>query len=579
MKNQKHKSPIMQIFRHGNVSKWGVFLIVAFAMLQSAIKAATSFCVGRSIDGMTQFSQYDIVFYLVIAICIQPIGALLLVGENRAIGVTSEKMFKAIKEKVFTSIVQGKMEWFERETSSGDLTSRLNSDLNLLIKIFSSTFTWLLSVLLQATFAIVLCIAVSWQLSLIYFFILPISIFLIRHLSASIKSHQKKISKSKSRAASVATEVMESLASVKSFGVYGSMLKKYNAAVDTACTEANENNKVSAKLTFIKLLANMLQIFILFVASFFLVKNGYLSAGSVVIFISLSGYIREGFELVDYSIACIRRASGLSERILEIIGIPCENGGSVTKDIKDSAVIAARDMTFTYPSKTEPALKNIDLQVKANQSVGVIGESGSGKSTVIKLLCGFYDAPEGKLCIDDVPVEEWNLNSLRKKISLVAQEPFLFKGTIYENIACGRDGCTEEEVLKAVKDAQLEKFIETLPEGLNTMLDDRGKNLSGGQRQRICVARAMVRNAPIVLLDEATSALDPETEEQICDALDKLMIGRSAIIVTHKLKTVRNADYIYCLNRGSVIEEGTPAELTENKDGYYHQMLVKQHLA
>lgn len=578
MKKQNRKSQIMQIFKHGNVSGWGVSFIVVFAMLQSAIKSTTSFCIGRSIDGITLFPQYDVVFYLIIAICIQPISSLLLVGENRAIGITGEKMFKSIKEKVFNSIAEGKMEWFERETSSGDLTSRLNNDLNLLINIFSSTFTWLLRVLLQATFAIALCMAVSWQLSLIYFLILPISILLIRHLSVSIKAHQKKISKSKGRAASVATEIMENLASVKSFGVYNSMLKKYNAAVDMACTEAKENNRVSAKLTFIKLLTNMLQIFILLVASFFFVQNGYISAGGVVIFISLSGYIREGIELVDYSISCIRKASGLSERILEIIDIPRENGGSITNDIKASAVIAARDMTFTYPSKTEPALKNIDFLVKANQSVGVIGESGSGKSTVIKLLCGFYNAQKGNICVDDVPIEKWNLDSLRKKISLVSQDPFLFKGTIYENIACGRDGCTEEEVMKAVRDAQLEKFIETLPDGLNTMLDDCGKNLSGGQRQRICIARAMVRNAPIILLDEVTSALDHETEEQICVALDKLMIGRSVIIVTHKLKTVQNADYIYCLNRGSVIEEGTPAELTGNKDGYYHQMLVKQHL-
>lgn len=218
----------------------------------------------------------------------------------------------------------------------------------------------------------------------------------------------------------------------------------------------------------------------------------------------------------------------------------------------------------------------LDFRFGRVQTVALVGESGSGKSTVVSLIERFYDPEGGAVLIDGVNVNEFQLKWLRQQIGLVSQEPVLFNESIRANICYGKEGVTEEEMVRAAKDANAHNFISTLPGGYDTLVGERGVQLSGGQKQRVAIARAIVKNPRILLLDEATSALDTESEKVVQEALDRVMVGRSTIVIAHRLTTIRNADLIAVVQKGEIVEQGKHAELMSIEEGVYAS-LVKLH--
>jgi subfamily B ATP-binding cassette protein MsbA len=226
-----------------------------------------------------------------------------------------------------------------------------------------------------------------------------------------------------------------------------------------------------------------------------------------------------------------------------------------------------KECAFSY-TNGKAALQGISLEIPAGKRIALVGPSGSGKSTLLNLIPRFYDVTSGAIMIDGMDIREVNLSSLRSHIALVSQEVILFDDTVRANIAYGRWGESEEEIVNAAKAASAHNFIMNLPEGYDTLVGEQGVRLSGGQRQRLSIARAMLKNAPILLLDEATSSLDAESEQQVQAALDRLMKGRTTIVVAHRLATVVDADMIYVIEEGSVLEKGTHLELLENNKTY-----------
>jgi subfamily B ATP-binding cassette protein MsbA len=250
----------------------------------------------------------------------------------------------------------------------------------------------------------------------------------------------------------------------------------------------------------------------------------------------------------------------------------CENPIELKGLNKD---VVFKDVCFEYVPN-QPILKNINLTVPKNETLAIVGNSGGGKSTLVNLIPRFYDITSGSLMIDDIDVRKYSIKSLRHNISMVFQDNFLYSGTIRENIMMGNPDATEEELADSIKYAHLQDLISELPQGLETLLGERGMTLSGGQRQRVAIARAMLRNAPIVILDEATSALDNESEAVVQKAMDNLMKNRTVFIIAHRLSTIKNADRIAVINEGELVELGTHDELMSIEHGHYKHLYEMQ---
>lgn len=237
--------------------------------------------------------------------------------------------------------------------------------------------------------------------------------------------------------------------------------------------------------------------------------------------------------------------------------------------------IKFENVDFEY-IPNQPVLKNLNLTVSKNETLAIVGNSGGGKSTLVNLIPRFYDIKSGHIKFDDVDIREYTIDSLRQNISMVFQDNFLYSGTIRENIMMGNFSATEEDLKQAIFSAHLQDMIKELPQGLDTMLGERGLTLSGGQRQRVAIARAMLRNAPIVILDEATSALDNESEAIVQKAMDNLMKDRTVFIIAHRLSTIKNADRIAVINEGELVELGTHEELMGIENGQYKALYEMQ---
>lgn len=255
---------------------------------------------------------------------------------------------------------------------------------------------------------------------------------------------------------------------------------------------------------------------------------------------------------------------------------PDSPSSTVVTDLKGH--IEFRNVSFRYPRRPDITIFNeLNLEVSAGKSMAIVGQSGSGKSTVISLLLRFYDPTSGAILIDGFDIKSLNLKALRMRISLVQQEPVLFSTTIYDNIKYGNSGASEIEIMKAAKAANAHGFISRMPEGYQTRVGENGVQLSGGQKQRVAIARAILKDPSILLLDEATSALDTESEKQVQEALNKLMYGRTTILIAHRLSTVQGADTITVLKHGEVVESGSHEQLISNPGSIYFQLVSLQY--
>jgi ABC-type multidrug transport system fused ATPase/permease subunit len=272
------------------------------------------------------------------------------------------------------------------------------------------------------------------------------------------------------------------------------------------------------------------------------------------------------------------KAVGASERIVDILHTEQETDTKPFTFSKVTGAIQFKEVNFHYPTRVDvQVLKNMNFNIQPGEKIALVGPSGAGKSTIIQLLLKFYDIHSGNILVDGKDINEMEIKELRSNIAIVPQEVMLFGGTIRENILYGKLDATEEELLTAAKKANAFEFISKFPDGLDTIVGERGVKLSGGQRQRIAIARAILRDPAILLLDEATSALDAESEKLVQAALDTLMEGRTTIIIAHRLSTIRNVDKILVMNHGQIIEEGNHQALSMVNDGLYNHLLKLQY--
>lgn len=311
-----------------------------------------------------------------------------------------------------------------------------------------------------------------------------------------------------------------------------------------------------------------------------LVEGGEMEVGDLFSFIIYTGLIGGAIAGIGNMYTVLAGAVGATERILEILHLDEEVS---VKDPESTPIKRLRgdiefdQVAFSYPTRRDvEVLRDISFKVQAGQKIALVGASGSGKSTIAKLIMRFYDTNVGTIRIDNQSISDLDLTHLRRNIAVVPQEVILFGGTILENIQYGNQHASEEEVIVAAKKANAWQFIKGFPDGLLTVVGERGIKLSGGQRQRVAIARAILRDPSILLLDEATSSLDAEAEKVVQEALNQLLEGRTSVIIAHRLATIRSVDCIYVVDQGRIIEAGTHEELSSKPDGAYNALAQLQ---
>ena len=424
--------------------------------------------------------------------------------------------------------------------------------------------------------AVVIMLRVNWALTLTTLAVAPLFVVIIRGFSRRIDRQSRVYHESESKLVSTVQESLSSIRAIQAFTLEPVSGEKFRGHSQESLAANERMTRTQLIYSACAGLAVALGTAAVVWVAGHLVLRGTLSIGDILIFLAYLGMLYQPMNTFSQSASVIQSASAQLRRVFELI--------DTQPDIRDrenattlSAVRGAvdfRNVSFGYvPDR--PVLSKLNLAVQPGQVVAIVGRTGAGKTTIASLLLRFYDPISGEVLLDGHDLRDLRLDWVRKQVSVVLQDPILFSATIAENIGFGRVGASMKEIEEAARRAQADEFIRKTPEGYNAMLGERGVNLSGGQRQRISIARAFLKNAPILILDEPTSALDTHTEEALLIALRELMKGRTTFVIAHRLSTVRQADVIMVLENGKVAELGTHDELLE-RHGIYARMYESQ---
>lgn len=484
----------------------------------------------------------------------------------------TERMLTRIRQVAYAQLIQQPMRFFANRRV-GELNSRLAADISQLQDTFTTAVAELLRQFILIIGSIAFLAYTSVELSLVMLSIIPVLAVIAVVFGRYIRKTSKLVQDEVATSSTIVEETLQAIQSVKAFANEGYEITRYSNSTNKVLRLALRNGSYrGAFAAFIILGMFGGIVFVIWYASRML-ANGDLDVGQMISFMFYTIYIGASFGGIAEMYAQLQKAVGSTERIMDIIDEtiePIQLNYSNVNQLKLQGNINFNNVAFAYPARPDFAvLKGMSFGITTGQKVAIVGQSGAGKSTIIQLLQRFYSPQSGEILFDGQNAESYDLTPFRNNIAIVPQDVLLFGGTILENIAYGKPGASMNEVVEAAKKANAHLFIDSFPEKYATLVGDRGIQLSGGQRQRIAIARAVLKNPSILLLDEATSSLDSESEKLVQDALEKLMEGRTSIIVAHRLSTIRNADKIIVIDQGQIAETGTHDELSNLPNGIY----------
>jgi len=486
---------------------------------------------------------------------------------------------KRVREAIFKRTVSLDIGYFTN-TRKGDIISRTTSDVYELEHTISNSLSLFFKEPISLLGFFIVLFSISTSLTLFTLIMLPFSAFIIASISRALRRQANLSQESLGSIVSILDETIGGLRVIKGFNAIGYIEQKFveenNRYAGLMRAMARTRELASPISEFLGVM--VLTVIMLYGGSMVLDKSSGLSASAFVAYIILFSQVLRPAKAMSVSFSNMQRGISAGKRIFQILDTIPEilekPGAQPLPGFKQS--IEFKEVSFSYGQ--EPVLKNISFNIQKGKTVALVGPSGSGKSTIADLIPRFYDVKSGSILIDGVDIRDCTLSSLNSLMGIVTQEPILFNDTIFNNIAFAVQEATQEDVERAAKIANAHEFILQTEKGYDTIIGDRGSKLSGGQRQRLSIARAVLKNPPILILDEATSALDTEKEKLVQEALNNLMQNRTALIIAHRLSTIQHADEILVIQNGEIVERGNHESLLLNDKGLYKRLNAMQAL-
>ncbi len=561
---------------------FGISLVgyIIFASSQPMLAAILKYFVdGLGTPGTTRYElpllgnielMYGVPILMVLIIVWRSIGSFL---GNYYLARVSLGLVEELRIRLFESLLRLPNTYFDNN-NSGHLISRITYNVTMVTGAATDAIKVVIREGLTVVFLFGYLLWMNWKLTAIMIAILPIIGIMVSGASRKFRKQSKKIQAAMGDLTHIASETIQGYRVVRSFGGEDYEAKRFRVA--SADNTARQLRMVKTGATFtpaLQLVTFSAMSVILFLV---LYLRGDATAGDLIAYITAAGLLPKPIRQLSEVSGTIQKGLAGAESIFaQLDEAPETDAGDVERDRVDGH-IEIRNLSFRYPGTEQQVLSELNVSIAPGQMVAIVGRSGSGKSTLVSLLPRFYHHREGQILIDGVDVEKYTLRNLRRHIALVTQQVVLFNDTITANIAYGDlAGTPREAIEQAAEAAYAREFIDKLPQGFDTLVGENGVLLSGGQRQRLAIARALLKDAPILILDEATSALDTESERHIQAALDKVMEGRTTLVIAHRLTTIEKADLILVMDQGRIVERGTHAELLA-ANGHYARLHAVQ---
>lgn len=552
--------------------KWAMFAVIIMSTISSAMGAVPAWLSKYLIDDVLVNKNARMMVLVIVGIFVATITKV-LTGYFASISsnYVTETIKRDIKIDVYTHLQHLPMSYFKQH-KLGDIMARLSGD--------SATLGRIGFIIFDMFKEFLTVVALTFRMFQVDFILALIALIVMPLMIRVVKKYTKKIRKSgrirQDTSGAVASFIQETLSGVfviKAFNNSDDMVDRYKEISMDEFQKSYRSTKIKAKVSPINEVITT--IMVLLVASY----GGYqilvaktMSAGDLISFVTALGLMSQPLKRLVNKNNDLQEALPSADRVIEILDVPVEQDHyGEEKELNGKIeTMSFNNVSFHYDDSPELILKNINLDVKAGEVVAFVGKSGSGKTTLVNLIPRFFEVSEGNIEVNGINIKNLSLKKYRDYIGVVPQESFLFSGTVYDNIAFGKAGVTEEDIIKAAKMANAYDFIMELPNQFKTEVGERGTMLSGGQKQRIAIARALIQNPEIMILDEATSALDTESERLVQDALDKLMVNRTTFVIAHRLSTIINADKIVVMENGEIKEVGNHQELLKLNGLYRH---------
>ena len=552
---------------------WSIKLIFDNVLLGKRLHSPWSLIIPQAL------AQDRLLFFAVLCgtlLILALIGAGASYVGMRMLSVIGQHIIFRLRYALFSHLQQLSPSFYDRQRL-GDLLTRLTSDVQSIQDVLVMALPMLLLSVMIVIGMILVLLLINPIFGLLGLVIALCVYFILRLYLRTIKQVARQTRRQEGDANAVAQENLLGIRVVQAFGMEAHAKQRYKESIARALHFGEISAALQSGLpSMLSLMTDVGNLLVLG-AGGMLVIQGWISIGDLLVF---SSYLRTMYsplrQLGKFS-NTFTRASASSERVVDllqtvpaIVDIP---GAKPAPQLRGS--ITFDHVSFGYDPQI-PVLHDLSFSIQQGMTVALVGHTGAGKSSILHLLQRFYDPQEGQICVDGQDIRTCTLASLRQQIALVPQEPMLFRASVRENIMYGRPQATEAQIIAAAQEANADSFIRRLPQGYDTILEERGVGLSGGERQRLAIARAMVRQAPLLLLDEPTVGLDAQSEQSVVEALARLMVGRTTVISAHRLSTIQGADLILVIDEGRIVEMGTPAELVAAR-GYYYRLYALQY--
>jgi ABC-type multidrug transport system fused ATPase/permease subunit len=555
---------------------WGIFFLLGSSLASLAFPKLLGELVDSGNRGNLSQDLNHIAMLLVITLLVQAIFSYFRVV--LFVNVT-EKTLALLRQKTYNHLIRLPIRFFEKHRV-GELNSRISSDISLLQETLTSTLAEFIRQIIIIIGGITLLTITSWKLTLFMLAILPgmmlLAVFFGRYIRKLSKNVQAEVAKSNT----IVEETLQGIQIVKAYTNEFFEIERFSKRTREIATIGMKSGKYRGAFSAFMIFGLFGAMVAVIWRGSALMSSGVIDAGQLFSFVIYSGFVGGTIGGLANVFTQIQKFLGATEELFDLFDEKEEELDEIKVLPENEIVhgrISFRDLSFRYPSRPdEEVLRNINMAISENQLIALVGSSGAGKTTIASLIMRLHEPTSGELLFDNRNSREFSLSSIRSQIALVPQDVFLFGGSVRENISYGKPSATDDEIMEAARQANALEFIERFPEGLDTIVGERGTQLSGGQRQRIAIARAVLKNPRILILDEATSSLDSESERLVQDALEKLMVGRTSIVIAHRLSTIRKADQIMVLDNGRIVEKGTHEQLIVLENGIYRNLSMLQ---